>query len=145
MLCQVLAAAMKVASQMQKNVKSLKEIQQKLIELNHPKEVFLLDDTVDMFTLPPPGKRWGVKMCGYAIDETFWSSFQWNLLIAISALVFVVPLVVMAGANRVQEREKKQVEEREAKAKEREEQQAAKRAEAEAKGLQAEQAKLEVS
>ena len=79
---------------------------------------------------------------------TFWAYFAifWHIWwIFSTALVFVVPLVVMAGANRVQEREKKQVEEREAKAKEREEQQAAKRAEAEAKGLQAEQAKLEVS
>ena len=142
---QVLSAAMLVAGQMRQNVKSLNKIQAKLAELGKSKEVYKLEDTVGMFTQPEPGKRWGVKMCGYAIDDTFWSSFRLNLLLALLCLVVLFPLIVMARANRKKELEREASERERAKAKEREEKEAALRKAEEAKSQQAEQARLEVN
>ena len=85
----VVAVALRLAAAMNKNVRLLNSVQLKLIELGKDPEVYDLTQVAARFD----GKRWGVRLCGFAVDATFERVMYVRLGLAAAALGVVMLLV----------------------------------------------------
>ena len=112
---QVLHASTKISTTMCNNVQQLKKLHSKMIELGLDEAEYSLGEVVAGYK----GKRWGVRLCGYAIDEQFWEVFTFWAGILAMFLLLVVPLIIYfvyedARRKKQQEEVKQHLREREA-------------------------------
>ena len=90
----VISTAMSVAYHMNRSVQTLRMIQHKLTEFGLPKDKYSVLDVVKNYE----GMRWGVKICGYAIDEKFWAHFSHHCQVILTCSLFIVPAIVVVRA-----------------------------------------------
>ena len=101
----LVSVAIGVASAMANNVKALRKVQLKLIELGYDKQLYNVLGTVEVLA----GKRWGVKIGvwggGYRLDHVFWSHFVfWFIFWLVAAFVLPMFCIVMADSSRKSKR-----------------------------------------
>lgn len=134
----VISLAMGIARDMNRSIKDLNKIQQKLVELGKPQSDYnVLDHTFNN----DGGKRWGIKMCGYAIDQKFWSKFLPNFMFVLGIVLVLVPFVMFAVSNLKSAKKAQAEEDKRMRSEVREEEHRAAKERADVKAAEAEEAK----